>query len=406
MHDLEDRVTASLRRQAERVTAAPGLARAAHQDGRRLRVRRRLTAAVVCVAALAIGVPVGLNLADVEGTSKTQIAPATTQSPAPRPSTTPKAMVKATIDLAKLPMGEAPRVPWYSDGKIHDRGRDIPVGKVKQGSQVEFIPVAGGYLVSDCCASPDDNPGRTRLIGTDGHVKKTLPEMPIVSADGRRLAWTEPAAANSDRRDLVLADAKTGEHLQKSGDLGIEAPTPVGFARGLVAFGTDTADGGSTNMWNPETGEVTTIKGLQAAQITNGSDLLVAATKVEPETGETTCSAVHDMTVHHLLWQTCDLRLWSLSTDGRYVFGDAGNGDLAPTTVAEATNGHPLLELSRAWISNPTVETDGSMLFQATQAERQALIRCTLDGNCERATETRPVPPGGTAVALPGRPRY
>ncbi|MGH3488487.1 MAG: hypothetical protein ACRDP8_11335 [Actinopolymorphaceae bacterium] len=429
MSDIEEQLTASFHQQVRQVSAGPDLARRAYTQARRIRFRRRLSAGLACVAALAIALPVGLDVAG-GGTpgGKTEILPIDTRSPEPRPSASakePRAAAKASIDLDTLPAGKAPASPWYADGVIHDGDQETPIGVVKEDDTVSFLPVAGGYLVETVCCESDGGSARTsRLIGPDGEVRATLPipvisGFPVVSPDGRLVVWEEeecPGASGegcSDNNTLVAVDTGTGDEVQRTlvKQFGVN---PVGFHRGLVVFSAESTDNGSTGLWNPETGAVRTINGLGRAVASDGSGRFLVE---KPARGKSddflgSCYTVVDTSDRtrppRTLWENCDHYLKSFSADRRFVAGPAGNGESPPESLLDLETGRSVLELNASGrIAKPVLEENGDVVVEVTQDERQALVRCSLDGECELASEIRPAPAGGgTVIGLQGEAMF
>lgn len=422
--DIEERVAASLHQQAGGVNATPDLARKAYGRAHRLRLRRRIGGAVACLVALAIAVPIGTNVVDLRGGGRTEIAPSDNR--APRPRATPSAVaakprVKVSLDLSKLPAGRAPEVPWYAGGVIHDGARTTPVGNVEKGSMVSFLPVAGGYVVQVSCCERDGFgfPSTTRLIGVDGKVRRVLPPgaaMPVASGDGRTLVWSEPVGGDSPDSSFLAADAATGDERARTTVRG-NFPTAVGFLRGLVAWTDDEPDGGVTGLWNPETGRVNRVEDLGQARATDGARRLLVTVDKAADNPAPCVGAVASSRRSRELWRACDVMSESFSADRRYVFGRLGNGDAPPAAVLDAATGRVVMEIGTplvfgiyaedgAGVTRPVVEHNGDLLVEVTQERRQALVRCSVGGRCERATDLRALgEAGGSLFALPGRGR-
>jgi hypothetical protein len=405
MPELEEMFATSLRRQAEPIDATTNLGARSYQLGRRLRTRRRITAVAACTAILAVGVPVGIGQL---GGSSTEIGPVETPTPGPRrtPSPTPAGPAKpakVSIDLDKLPAGAAPKVPWYADGVIHDGDRTVPID-VADDAAVQFAPVAGGYLVA--AADPRSGQPKIRLVAGDGAVRHTVTgafSLPAVSSDGRAIAYSELRGGDGGGEpsiDLVVVDTSTGaERARKHVD--VHAAMVVGFLRGLLVFTGQSDDGGRTDLWNPETGQIRTVQGLGRAHGTNGVDLVLADTKVDPQTFEPRCAGIRDMAAGVMKAEICDQQVAGLLGDGRWVLAQSRN-ERGPLAVVDTASGRTLLEvtvtpeLSRA----PVTEPDGSLLLVVNQGNREAVVRCTLAGRCERATDVLPAPSEQGSFAL------
>ncbi|MGW5364308.1 hypothetical protein [Actinopolymorpha pittospori] len=88
MPDFEELITTSLHRQAGQVDTSRRLAEEAYKRGRKVRTIRRVTAAVACVAALAVGVPLGVQHIGADG-RHTPVEPAGTAPARTEPHTDP-----------------------------------------------------------------------------------------------------------------------------------------------------------------------------------------------------------------------------------------------------------------------------------------------------------------------------
>ncbi|WP_020578602.1 hypothetical protein [Actinopolymorpha alba] len=419
MPTTEQLFTDSLRRHADQVGASDRpFAQVAYREARRIRIRRRIIAGVACVA-LAVAIPVGLDVLDLRTTSKTHVGPAGTQSPAPRPSgrATP---VKVTLDLDKLPRGEAPKVPWYDDGVIRDGNQTAPVAGVKDGGDLTFVPTAGGYVVEvGCCEGIGDSTSRTTLIASDGAVRKTLPEVtfPVVSGDGRLLAWAGMAGDQPSGTSLAIVDGITGKVLHRA-DVDPRFPYPVGFLGDLVAVTEQRSDKGTTELWDPETDEISTVKGALRSHRTNGGELLLTEVQPAPEHTGMDCQGVIDIAGNsRRLWDGCDFdgaEVMSVSPDGRYVFGTTyetnyeTKRDTGKAVIFDLKESRTVLEISGLLrFEAPTWEPDGSILFVADAYQdltnpKNAIARCTLQGECELATKARKTDHLAGRYLLPG----
>ncbi|GAB3414820.1 WD40 repeat domain-containing protein [Flindersiella endophytica] len=379
--DLQDKFTESLRRHAEPVSAGPGLAQSAHRRALRLRMRRRIAAGAACLIALAVAIPLGYNL--LGGPVRTDIAPAGTN--------------EVRIDVGTLSRGPDPRIPWFQDGAIHDGDRTVPI-QGRPGATYSFVPTAGGYLLLD-----EDNQA-FRWVGKDGAVIRSMPNeaiegLPVVSADGRTLAWTQ-IVGNGEGSTLVTADAVTGTLLHRKPVPGHVA-VAVGFIGDAVVSSEEAPDGGTTRWWEPKTGVFVTVDHVAAAYGTNGRNVLVAdsaGSPVEP------CLGVFDPTKDSSkLWDKCSLQLalYASSADGK-LLAFMSNDESPKIYVFDARTGKLRLTVDGVEsVHNMTFEPGGSLLVHGAEGTERFLVRCTLSGTCEAASDPideRKVP----APVLPG----
>lgn len=402
---IADRLSESLHNQAGRIRPGPSLADAAQREARRIRRNRRIAVAVTaCLAVLAIAIPVGL--VSTGGATKQDIAPIDT----PRPDAEPGKPTRVDLDVAALPRGDAAEVPYYSkaDVAIHDGDRaislehltvqmedaQVPIGE--DGGDVAFAPVADGYVVTaHCCEGSTVVHTATWLLDPDGNVRAELPGdlLPAVSADGRTLAQSVPDVDQPDRRYLATFDATTGDEVDRAEPITTDGPMVQGFVGDDVLIA-DTFDRTNPRLWDPATGGLTDVGELRKVLATDGERLILGRADG--------CLVAYDVIDGSRLWSDCGLKVGSISTDGQYAYSDLGSS--GPSAVVRASDGQPLLDIRGLRSAMPlTTEADGVLFLASTQDERQALVRCTFDGSCERTSELRNGLPGMSTFTLPVR---
>ena len=408
MPEIDELVTTSLRGQAAKIDTTRRFAEEARRRASRVRTARRVTAAVACVVAAAIAVPTGLHLAERGVVGTTDVEPAD-------PGTSdPNGVSRTTIDVNELPMRTAPKVPWYADGKIHDGGREVPIGAVDEKASVWFAPTAAGYVVNiSCCVEEDAAKSAHKLIGIDGTVKRNFPlrsPIPIVSADGRTLAWTEDPVNTSPSSELVTADAVTGEELKRVRlpKVGGEAVHPMAFAGPLVLFSTSFSDDNTTGVWNPETGELSTLDDLRGSQ---GDGPRAATATIADGERQMSCEGIVDPTRdERWLWLNCEeVGEMAISPTGRYAVGTDGITAVIVDLAAE----HVVLEVDGpdnitqlAWEAGDTVILATLRGGRTVSTTWEALVRCSVNGDCGLATELRhPGKEGQVTYLLPDHVR-
>jgi hypothetical protein len=387
---LENLISEALSDRAAQAADGENLMRDARRRGRRIVLRRRIVAGVACAAVLAVAVPVGIN---VLGPETQKIEPIETSTPLPR-RTLPAKVTKVILDIDKLPKGKTPGVPYYADGAIHDGGRTVEVPGTQPDSFVNFVPVAGGYAVQ----IGDGPDGRSMLLSSSGAKIRDLPVLsahvsqilPTVSPDGRSLAWPEWDAGDSGNGVMVVADSTTGEVRYRMRVDGAQFPYPVGFVGAQVVLTDDY--GGYVRLWEPESGKLTPVPGVTYAHNTDGSELLVA-----PMDGDLDKYEVVNARTGTRPWQSKagfhGLQLLR-GAPYAYVQERKGEGERPQDnvmTVFDAQTGRRLLELTGYVDQGTAAEADGSVLISAVSNDRErgALVRCTLDGKCELATEPK-----------------
>ena len=448
MPDIEEVIKTSLHRQAGQVDTSRRLAEEAYNRGRKIRTIRRVTAAVACAAALAVGVPLGIQQIGADGrhtpVEPADTAPARTESPTPTPTTTPtpratvpqkspqpptrttppnppshtaspppppapKLPVEINVDYTKLPRGADPKVPWFGDGVIHDGGRRIPVPGLTDDSYVYFAETASGFVVNVACCEIGPQTYANHLIRSDGTVIRTLQadivDVPVVSADGRMVAWTEEGATEDDPLSAVVVDAATGRELTRR-QIDVAYPVAVGFVGSTVVLSESTVwdEPSRTLRWNVENNTLSSESGTSRPIGTDGTRRLLLRTRPDGPGGG--CMGMYDTERGRLAWENCDLNARMFSYEGRYADGrDAGKDQY---DVLDARTGRTVAILGdqASGMTLYAAEPDGAMLFVASSGSSNpvsALVRCGLDGRCERASDIRSLRDSpGQAFTLPG----
>lgn len=435
--DPEQLLRRSLRHKAEPVKARTPLADVAFVRARTIRLRRRITTAVACVAVLVAGVPLGVDLLGDNGPVATRVQPAGSPSDGAGetrfpPPDEPAEHTVTIDDLAALPQAPdmPPTVSWYENGVINQLSQggeqpdlEVPVPGLPEDALVSYLPVAGGWLVegkSSKDMKPDDI--KVVLIDDEGGLIRSLPTtvLPAVSADGERLAWLEKADGDGFR--LVLADREGSElarqHVPQAGSAPM-ATYPVGFLGDLVVVESSPNEG--ADVWDPEAGTFSALPAWgsddseHAVEATDGTGLF--ASTINRLQGSTTfaCSGVFDQRQEGKeLWSTCDgLQIHALSSDegllgqeGRLAYGTRPAESGTSHMVVNAETGERILEVRGLDAARPVMvaESGSTVLIDASLDGQSAIIRCSLDGGCELATELRreAEPRTGTAVTLAG----
>ncbi|GAB3437363.1 hypothetical protein [Flindersiella endophytica] len=409
MSDRTESLTRSMLvgKASEARVGGPGLTGEVRRRGRRLVVRRRVTAGLACVAALAASIPSGAWLF---GTGDRQVGPAgSIYGPAVQPHL-PAKLHKITIgDVGKLKQGVPPSVPYVLGGQIHDGERKIRIAGPYESPF--FTPVHDGYLVlSD----------RVQLVDTTGATIRGLPminehatrALPAVSADGRQIAWPE-WDANGAQHKLVVGDATTGRILQEKVVTDVPFPYPVGFVGDKVVFAAglpaenDKAFGkavqqlgaGVTGIWDPESGQVSALDKAGTARGVDDFGHILTGTNPAQN-----CPAVYDAATGKQLWKKCGIEFSELSRAG-LVIGEEGNvvdERQTRTVVLDAATGRRLLQIEGSYSHSIVWESDDDLLLLAGDRKGSAVVRCSLTGQCERATGN--LPPTNNSIALPDKP--
>jgi hypothetical protein len=189
---LEQELTAWMRRQADQAPLDTDLEPGAFRKSRRIRLQRRITSAVVVAAVLGLAVPAGLQAMNLAaGPDHPQVAdsPSTIETPteAPKPQPQPVPASPVRIDFDQLPRG-ATSLPWWSSKQraIHDDGNLVPAKSAPR--ELAKLGALQYAVVTDPKRSGLE---RIELIG----ARETITVAAngsyslAISPDGEELAW-------------------------------------------------------------------------------------------------------------------------------------------------------------------------------------------------------------------------
>ncbi|MBM7788946.1 WD40 repeat domain-containing protein [Tenggerimyces flavus] len=403
-NEPEELFSSTLRRHADSVEAPTRpFAEDAHVAGRRIE-RRRLLAALAGAIVLVVGIPLGLGLLGSRGTNPGGIEPARTTTPGQ----------PIALEPRELPRGADPAVPWYHDGKVSlGPDRLAEVGRFPAGSRAGLLAAGENVVVAEECCNQKTNKIETRLWDLKGSPPKVLEGGgPRVSSDGRTVV-TSTNIYSVSPRTFIAYDTTTGEEIRRT-----KIPYPIanltGFVGDKVAFTYEHKGNqpGATGLWDPRTGETRPLPDAGVVGLTGGGTRLVA------RFGEP------------LIYQrVVDLRdpqtdLWpahqtvtSFSPDGRYATGIEGDGpeqgDYSTAwrlVVYDLRERRVVLRVDSYAFSQVAWEPNGSLLAVVQVPNggfgAEVIVRCTLQGACERASELRDAEEGLPPVfLLPGLPQ-
>jgi hypothetical protein len=346
------------------------------------------------------------------------LQPAESNLPVLGPGPNNPGETEVTIALDELPTGELPMVPWFADGALH-------VGASNASFDVDarflnsLLRVGDGYLAT---VTPNDSPVGAHenplyLVPDDG-----APTMlaggwvtGVTAGPGNLVAWAAgdwdaEFAGEASTTTLTVADATTGDVLhERLAPLGPDTSV-VGFLdenRILVTAANNRREG--VYVWNVDADTLDGwMPGYNAAIALTPSGDIGAFGQDAGENG----TVVVDTDSGQVLWTTDYLSARTFSPDGQYAAflqgwfeaideeaaqqGSASEAGTANLVVVEARTGEEVLRIDAESTQRFAWEPDGSLVFEAWQDSSQmALVRCSLDGDCELATEPRAadVPP-------------
>lgn len=410
------RLVARLREGAALRTRAlgetPSLAGPAVELARRLRTRRRLGAvAGTALAVAAVTVPVLWNARPDHPIDPGPGRPATVASPSGGPVAPVVVRLPA---VAALAAGASPRVAWFvkapfakgpvvvhlpDGGELSAPGitAAVPYGP---GSILAAVPAAGSLVSLSVVGPAPAGPSGS------GAVTLTPASLPIGSATSGRVAYWHRAG------DLGILEERSGTDglvLTKTATPAGESTfEPVGqLAPGVVLVAEQGPAGARAWRTTPE-GRLEPIAGWSVPTAASERGGRYAGLATSGHDGPL-CAQVRRAADDRLLWSACDRKVVGFSPDGRTALvvpltgsGLGVGGGWAQLDVVDAATGSSLLSITGPAIDQVASEPSGAVLLAARDGTGSAVVRCTLDGTCARATPTIPVsgePGDGYALA-------
>lgn len=292
--------------------------------------------------------------------------------------------------------GPNPRVAYYDrrSHRIHEGSRSVAARF--PGLLVQLADVRGGWVMvnqePDLAATTTfrfvDTLGRSRVL-----ARASYATLNAVSADGRRLALSTAGA----RRTLVVrvADGKAASHAFVGGG----RVAALGRVRALVSTGKGSV------WWTPRTRRVTPYSGDQpyTADTTTHRVALLRGDTAETYVGS------YPRGSRPRWWLPEGERVGRFSVDDRHVLtlGHRAADPDGPvyTLLRTRSTRHGVVRrtfLGRLDpVQDPRWETPTTFLALVRQARahqgtvKEAWLRCTLKGRCERASRVFEVDPVG-----------
>jgi hypothetical protein len=400
-NDLDLR--AALRSEADPIDVTGDLARGAIALNRRRTQHRVIGGAVAAAAAVALAVPLlwsgygtgeqpvpASSTSQVPSVSSTQVpgstAPTTLAPEPPRagPPPTYDSSVEPVLSVSpKLgPATGVPDVPYAVDGVLHDGDRTVPLPYTS--GYAEIWRLAGGGALVHPGFSMDE---KARVIDAAGKslASFTTADRPYANAEGTRIAWVDSEMV------VHVLDAQGTELTRRSG---IGRPSTMA---GDIVYAQGGPEGSTTTEWNTVTGETRTFAGrVYDVDEARGRALVMPPQDYDPSN---TCYQMLDLKTEKpsVIWKACGTYApMAFSSGGSYILGTytldgAGPNSLA---LASAEDGRVLLSLTPdgtgAWSYRMNAdETAVVFSYLDTNARKEALVRCTLDGKCAVVGEER-----------------
>ncbi|WP_158563958.1 hypothetical protein [Jiangella anatolica] len=356
----------------------PGFADGAIRRARRARRTARLVAAggtAVVVAAAAVGASViGAN------------GPSTGADPAGL----------GLVELARLDAGPAPEVPWYGGDALHFGDSATPFEYLGglESPPATIARISGGYVVTQ--GEADLAHATVTLVRDDGEqieLTTGLAQPPVVSSDGERVAWSvrnEEVVRDTPQTfttTVTVADA-TGEVVAQLPASASPYADPAGFlADGRLVLNAEVDGEPGVYAWEVGDDAITPLP-IPASLLA----MAPAADLGLYNEGDGRYE-VADLATGEDLWRFEDGKDAAFSPDGRYIAGsdrpDAPNPPLE-LVLRDARTGDEVLRVAFEWIAHRIWESPTSIVLSVVQGGEAALVRCTVDGDCERVTELLP----------------
>ena len=373
--------------------------------GRRIRTRRRIASATLAVLAV-VGIA-GTVAAVHDPSARPVTPPASTTVPTPAVTAAPAfagVRVSGPIEVAALPVGAAPKAPYVMDRRLVDRGRvvDLPF----RGSPARVYAVVrlgDGWIVSDEeLKHAADIAGTTHLhaVAADGTISDLLPGSTVKGVLGRAngsavVTLDGPADSGPTRVQVRGPGGKVLRSTSLPGDW-----RPVALLDDDAAMLIDAGSAGRRSVfWDLGSGRSVAIQGSDGLGGRGGVQVFTNSTTTP--SGEAVCSDVFrgDPTRTRPIASSCT---WSPdwpSFDGTLAVAqevDESDGELTELRVVRPeTPDVAVASFAGAFHGEPTWEDDAHFLVVATtrgKKDTSAVIRCSTDGRCERATD-----PAGSA---------
>lgn len=422
MNDFESHLRDQLRLRAARVTGADSLVEGSRRQARRIRTRRIVGGGVLVAAATGVAIPAAMSfVGSPQMTPEPAITPGpTTEEPAPsqtpdettEPEPSPSEQAESPEDrggttiltLDGLTAGAAPEIDWIEGSTLHAAdGRELTV----PDGVFDPLPFGDGLVGM---TSNETGGWDTALVDADGNVTIHPGSSPAMSGDAELIAWYD-----ADAGAVQFARADGGSAPEPIGVDGVVGP--VGFA------GSDSlvVNVGDEHLW--------ISSGVRRYAVSDGSESALSESLLGvgavSEVGQLmwglteqldsgSCSGVFTVDSAEPLWTTCDYRFHQFSSDGRYLIGTDVDSDGAGDVIAvvmDARTGelvHQFEAPQPGYIGRTAFERDGTVLLVYTTSYEEgegetAIIRCSFDGSCERATDVRPAELGTLVYDLSPR---
>jgi hypothetical protein len=321
-----------------------------------------------------------------------------TPTPTVTPSKTPdkpSGPVKITLNLAKLPRGRDPQVP-YLVGRVVRGGAGGPE-TIPGKADIQQVTRVNGLVLA--VVSKGFGTELLKLGPGTGAVER-IPDVSAVvtSTDGALAAYstTRIGTQSEALKGGTLYSDNGGMDLQKLDQPAAWGLRVLAVVDGTVYFEAGDKEGAPSQLhsWKPGATKATRIKVNSPTGISADGKLVVSMGLI---TDGGSCSDVTEIATGKRLWKTCESSIEGFTPDGRTAFGGPAYADgycSRTASALDALTGVILREWSNCFFQ--TVPEDDQHLLIVADAENggggdgtgeRAILRCNITtGACELAT--------------------
>lgn len=371
--------------------------------------------AAVAVAAVALGGvfayrqgPRGNDAAaaplSAPTTSTPSQTPTTTQTPSVTPSTpsrTPSAPKTTStgptnikLNLAKLPKGRAPQIPYLVGREV--RGGAGDPTKIPGTDNIQAIARLGSRVLAVVSKG-----NGTELVKIDYSAVERVPDVTELVSTDDQTAVAYAATRTTEGGGALKGGIIYAETVESVRSLKLPNSwdvAPLAYRNGKVYFRASATESGSNwklYEWTPGAAKATELTTVKSPTALSDDGRVAASIGLLNDSG--TCSDVTVVATGKKLWRTCDNQLSAFTPDGATAIGRPSYLDgYCDTTVSalDAVTGRLIREWSGCFHQSKA-EDDQHFLVVADASDgggedgygRRAIIRCDIStGACELTT--------------------
>ena len=377
---------------------------------RTVRRRRRVAAGAALAVAAAVIVPTAvvatraLDGGPVPGPATATATSTPTEAtesadPEPTDSAEPTGDTeRRPIDIAALPVGDAPKIDWAEGVDVHRADGSTVAGVLPDGT-TGLAPLGEGWVVA---TRDGEGNGFARFVPPDGMSAQVLFDLDgdlTTSPLGEVVAFSQP-----DGQVTIMQDG--------GADTFSMAPITAAGPYDAVAVTAEDCreaepEGGGCTVFVNTLGErqqalFTTSHGIvdvvddKIQRLTAWSaDRYAGITRFNDDL--TTCTSVRDSESRDEVWKTCDNRVVAFSPTGAAALGigsvGSGNGE-GQITLLDAADGRVFLDLiadeqHQVFATQWAWEDDSHVLVVVREGLDWSVVRLGTDGTLELAVEPR-----------------